>query len=45
VGDAFGAEVINTKGNCAGIGAVPQEASKIDRRKISLRADEFIRGV
>jgi Na+/glutamate symporter len=43
VGEAFGAEVIKTKGSCGtGVGAVPQAASKIVSRKISLRMDDFI---
>jgi hypothetical protein len=42
VGEGFGAEVIKTKGNCAGVGAVPQAASRIVARKVSLRMDDFI---
>ena len=42
VGEAFGATVINTKGNWEGAGAVPQEASKIEYSRISLLVDDSI---
>ena len=43
VGEGFGAEVIKTKGNGAGVGAVTQAASRIVTRKVNLRMDDFIR--
>ena len=44
VGEAFGAEVIKTNGNGAGVaGAVPHEASSNVSNKIDLRVDDFMK--
>ena len=47
VGEAFGAAVINTNGNDAGVdaGAVPHEASNNVSNKINLRVDDVIKSV
>ncbi len=42
VGEAFGAEVINTNGSWPGVGAVAQDASRSDDRMIYPRVDAFM---